>query len=514
MESLVFSSENKINPSGLVTSLQLAEIYCNNYDKKKRKQIGQFFTPLKVALFMANLIKLPAKDISILDPGAGTGILIAALCDRIYNESKNSKNLIIHAYENDPDIIPDLEKTLSYCRSKLSEKGHVVNYSIIKEDFIKSNSKYLLETYKRKSFYFDIVISNPPYYKLKKESPQSLVMEEFVHGQPNIYSFFVILSIKMLKENGQFVYITPRSFCSGLYYKKMRKWLLKNSCITQIHSFNSRSNIFEMDKILQEVLIIAGESTNTKKCKSVQVSVSSDSAFSDNINLKVPYSIINPTKNDESYIRIPINEMEINAISIVDSWNNTLEDFGLKISTGKVVDFRTKHNLMNEYNDKGCVPLVWMQNLEIGKINLSLKNFQKPQAIQQNNETAPLLVPIKNYVVLKRFTTKNDKKRLFTVPFPKENFKQFEYIGFENHLNYIYKKGGELSQNEMYGISALFNSKLMDCYYRSISGNTQVNATDIRKLPLPDYDVIRSLGEYSRTHKKDDYTDYLMKLLS
>ncbi|WOF15978.1 N-6 DNA methylase [Methanoplanus sp. FWC-SCC4] len=513
MESFKDSSENLSESSILDSSVQLAERFCNNNYKNKRKPIGQFFTPPDVANYMANQIKLPKQDFSLLDPGAGTGILLAAVCDRIYNEYKKPINLTIVAYENNFEIIPNLEETLSYCRTKLFEKGHIVNYTVIKKDFIDINSRYLLKKPKKDLPYYDIVISNPPYYKLNKDSKESKLMSEFVYGQPNIYSFFVIVSTKMLKENGQFIYITPRSFCSGLYYKKMRKWLLDNSCITKIHSFNSRKNIFEMDNILQEVLIIAGEATNKKKCKSVHISLSSDRTFSDLYDLSVPYSLINPGKNKESYIRIPMNEKDLNLIKKIDSWNNVLKDFNINISTGKVVDFRTKGNLVNNYDQEGSVPLIWMQNLDINKVNLDIQNFEKPRGILHNNETVNITIPVKNYILMKRFTTKNDKRRLFAVPFPKKDFRDFRYIGFENHLNYIYKIEGELSLNEMYGLSALFNSKIMDSYFRTISGSTQVNATDIRKMPLPDYDKIISLGNYSRRNKKLDYSDYIQKIL-
>ena len=54
--------------------------------KSQRKKFGQFFTTAKTAMYMAALfcIDLDKEELSLLDAGAGTGILSAALLDRIF----------------------------------------------------------------------------------------------------------------------------------------------------------------------------------------------------------------------------------------------------------------------------------------------------------------------------------------------------------------------------------------------------------------------------------------------
>ena len=49
---------------------------------------------------------------------------------------------------------------------------------------------------------------------------------------------------------------------------------------------------------------------------------------------------------------------------------------------------------------------------------------------------------------------------------------------FELHIC----KGGELTKAQAFGIAGFLNSALVDGYFRSISGNTQVNAAEIRLL--------------------------------
>ncbi|HDP98092.1 MAG TPA: hypothetical protein ENN22_02780 [bacterium] len=61
--------------------------YLSSLNGESKKNIGQVFTPALIAKFMAAMFDLTKTNISILDPGAGTGILTAALCDRLIQSS-------------------------------------------------------------------------------------------------------------------------------------------------------------------------------------------------------------------------------------------------------------------------------------------------------------------------------------------------------------------------------------------------------------------------------------------
>ena len=56
-------------------------------DPSEQAALGQYFTPYQAALIIAGLPRVPQGDtIRILDPGAGSGMLTAALVDRIRAE--------------------------------------------------------------------------------------------------------------------------------------------------------------------------------------------------------------------------------------------------------------------------------------------------------------------------------------------------------------------------------------------------------------------------------------------
>ena len=52
---------------------------------------------------------------------------------------------------------------------------------------------------------FDGVIMNPPYFKVRKDSEHAKLMRSIVHGQPNIYAFFMALGASLLKDHGEIV---------------------------------------------------------------------------------------------------------------------------------------------------------------------------------------------------------------------------------------------------------------------------------------------------------------------
>jgi adenine-specific DNA-methyltransferase len=111
-----------------------------------------------------------------------------------------------------------------------------------------------------------------------------------------------------------------------------------------------------------------------------------------------------------------------------------------------------------------------------------------------SDESKRLLLPAKRYILLKRFTAKEERRRLVAgIVEATDSYSPF--LGLENHLNYVYRPSGELSKHEALGLAALFNSVLVDRYFRAISGNTQVNAAEIRAMPVPDVETIREIGQ-------------------
>lgn len=212
-------------------SSSLIEFILNNTDdylatktKNERKKIGQFFTSKETAIFMASLFDIPEKSsVSICDPGAGTGILSVAIIERLINES-NVEDINLVCYENDAETADILKKNLILLAKQIPIN---FKYEILRSNYI-TNQNTNLKNFGCNDHIcqkFDLIIGNPPYQKVSKDAEEALQMKEVCYGAPNLYFLFASMSIVNLKKNGEMVYIIPRSWTSGAYFKSFRKFL-------------------------------------------------------------------------------------------------------------------------------------------------------------------------------------------------------------------------------------------------------------------------------------------------
>lgn len=472
--------------------------YTNSVSKDIRKKIGQFFTPPTTASFMGNLMECAIPSIRILDAGAGSGILAGALCEKLL-ANQNVNDVYVDLYENNEDILPLLKENMQYIKGLMNKAGKDFNYRIIDKNFILDNADFWnnKETRSEEQLY-DVIISNPPYKKIGKLNAESIAMDSVVYGQPNIYFLFMAMSVKLLKKGGQMIYITPRSFTSGAYFKKFRKYFFSNVVIKNLHIFHSRKDVFNCDEILQETVILRAVKATNTDTDILEISVSNDLTFQNVSSIRVNYNLVLDKKSDNLFFMIPSSQEEVDLISFISNWDYNLEKLGFKLKTGPVVDFRSIKYLKEEQKDN-TVPLLWASNFENYNITFPITNDKKPQYILNNKNTEGLLLPNKNYLLIKRFTSKEENKRIQCALYFSGDF-NYNKIGIENHLNYIVKEKEDISKEELYGLFAIFNSSFIDRYYRILDGSTQVNAMEMNNLPLPALNDIRRIGRQVIEH--------------
>ncbi len=484
----------RFNDEGLTEfANRLSAIYNSHNNKSSKKGKGQFFTPLSVAKYMADLASTAKEEVSILDPGAGIGILSTALIEKLVKRGKVKKiNLV--CYETDKQVLPYLKIILEEIKESLSK--HIsFDYSILDKDFVSSNANILtinLANYNHSNeVLFDIIISNPPYFKLNKKYLQIAKFNDIISGQPNIYFLFMAISAKLLNEDGEMIFITPRSFCSGLYYNKFRKWLIQRVNFSNIHLFDSRKELFSIENVLQENIITKFTKKDDDR---ITISKTSNGDFSIRQEISVLKKDVVYRSNGYIFFRIPSNKEEVRVIRELDQLPHNFYKLGIKISTGKVVAFRNKEHLQKNMT-KDSVPLLWMHNIKKGRIEWPSVKKDKAIAIKNIDATKWLLLKSGNYLVLKRFTTKEQKRRFETACVFKEDFEKYGYFALDNMVNYIYQPNNQLSKNKIKGIAKYLNLPIVDLYFRILNGHTQVNANEVYALPFPSLEQLEILGK-------------------
>ncbi|MEX0966301.1 MAG: hypothetical protein WD077_03620 [Bacteroidia bacterium] len=141
--------------------------------------------------------------------------------------------------------------------------------------------------------------------------------------------------------------------------------------------------------------------------------------------------------------------------------------FNIKVSTVPVVSFRALDFIQKNY-ENGTVflaPLFWLLNINKMIMKWPKQLKEKGQFIKIESGSKSLLLPNKNYILLRRFSTKDDKSRLIAAPYFC-NYAKSDYIGVENKVNYIYRKDGHLDRDEVVGLCALLNSELFNTYFQ------------------------------------------------
>lgn len=450
--------------------------------RQRKTELGQFVTPACLARFMVDMFPSSASRVCrLLDAGAGAGALCCAFFDRWLDGGFAFKFAEVTAYEVDETLCGQL-------RQNLGGYGEVVA-DVIKGDYIRIATGDGL-----KKGVFTHVILNPPYRKIASKSDHRLMLRAVGIEAVNLYSAFVALALTQAVVGGQVVAIIPRSFCNGPYYRSFRNFIFKYSSIRRIHIFVSRSKMFKNDGVLQENVIIHLERGG--KQGMVTVTYSEDDNFNNIISNDHPFERIVFPDDPEKFIHIPLTS-EKSIIESLSGVHYSLVDLGLSVSTGPVVDFRLRDHLRN-MPEEGAVPLLYPKHLNNVGVVWPVEGMKKPNAILRNHVTEKWLYPVGFYCVVRRFSSKEEKRRVVASVINPDIFGSYTALGFENHMNLFHENKHGLPEFLARGLAIFLNSMAVDEYFRRFNGHTQVNVTDLRFMKYPSRDVLIGLGKWAK----------------
>jgi adenine-specific DNA-methyltransferase len=462
-----------------------------------KRELGQFLTPPPVADFMASLFSKPRKEWRILDAGAGAGALSKALVTKLCSAANLPQSIKITAYEIDASLLPTLRREYLQLQQECDRREVSFAATILNADFVECATEII----RRRLFAtdddaFNAAILNPPYRKINSSSRTRQQLREAGIETSNLYAAFMALASQLLSKSGELVAITPRSFCNGPYFRPFRRLLLQTMSLRRIHVFDSRSAAFSRDSVLQENVIVHALKSSIA-ARSVVISSSTGEPGSPTRSRKCEYRDVIDPDDPDAFIHLVTDENDLELRNQLSRLSSSLAELGVEVSTGRVVDFRAVEHLRTQ-QDEQTVPLIRPCHFEGITAKWPASKERKPCAIVASKQTQSLFVPRGYYVLVKRFSAKEERRRIVACVYDPTTL-QSDFVGFENHLNYYHGGGAGLEKNVAHGLAVYLNSTLVDRYFRHFSGHTQVNATDLRSIPYPSRKELIGLGRKLRT---------------
>jgi adenine-specific DNA-methyltransferase len=459
----------------------------------RRATLGQYLTPAPVARLIASLVTTTEEHIRLLEPGAGTGSLVAATVEALCNRIDPPRSICVTAYEIDNQLIQPLSHTLELCGEECAAAGIEFDSRIIHADFIEAAAQQLrpVDFFAENSGErYNLVVTNPPYRKLNSQSHHRALLRVAGIETSNLYAAFLALSTLLLEDRGELVAITPRSFCNGTYFRPFRELLLNKLAIQHVHVFESRKAAFKEDSVLQENIIFRG----VRGISPTRVVLTTGNGNRQQISTcrTIDYTRLVWPSDPNRVMHLVASEEGQAITDTIRQLPHRLRDLNLEVSTGRVVDFRAKEQLRQDPGPS-TAPLIYPTHLASGRV-VWPKPGKKPNAIYIDDYTRPQLVPNEVYVLVKRFSAKEERRRIVAVVYDGSQITAPEGVGFENHINYFHRGGRGIELSLARGLAAFLNSTLTDEFFRQFSGHTQVNAGDLRMLPYPSVTTLEELG--------------------
>lgn len=451
-----------------------SELESNN-GRAERSGRGQFMTPSQAARTMASLVEPAGGALRVVDPGAGAGALMLALVASAV-ERGGFERLSVDLVETDRRALELLETAVRAAQMVADSSGLGFEARIMDADFCDVSSWADGNGY-------DAAVLNPPYMKLGAHDPcRRMVRDRHGVDCPNLYAAFLAVAAALLRDGGQLVAITPRSFANGRYFTDFRRKLTDAASFRRVVLFDRRDRVFRSSSVLQETVIFSMHRSAARSGSAVIVETRSDHLSDPHEVHDVTHDCIVLPHDAQRFINLPGSPDVMRAATQVAALAADLQSLGLAVSTGPVVDFRNRQFLTSAHA-QGSVPLIYPANVKPEGVQWPLAT-RKPQGLTVAPQTRQRLFPNGHYVLVKRFTAKEEKRRVVACVY--DPVDGYNSVAFENHLNVIHRDHAPMHCPEAQALAEFLNSDLVDTYFRMFSGSTQVNATDLRRLRFPD----------------------------
>ena len=461
--------------------------------KSENIRLGRLFTKKETARLMAAMLRLDTERTAytVLDAGAGTGILSAAVIERICRECPSCKQIFITCYENNEDFLPMLKDNLERIRKKCRHDYNVRLYiTVYEENYItESKNHYTVTFFDSVEDKYDLIIYNPPtelYEKDSQEASEAGGVTQVKIGAPFL---FAKMTARHMEDGADAVIMLPATAASASSLTGFRQEMKERVSLERIHLFIGKQKNAKRAVPLKKNIILSY--TKGAAPEKIQISTSYDEGKPESTVALPPLDYNFVVDEADGSLTLPKSIEDTKIVSYISHFPETLSSLGLKMSTGLVIDSRCEGLLFSE-PIKGAVPL-----LRQSCINGGVTTFPMPVKRQYIAAVNPTLIQKnKNMVLIKRVPAKSDERFLNSSIYMAAQLPSYRYISTHNKINFIDTKDklSEMSARLAWGLFALLNSTIYDRYLSIVSKSKQINSKEMKKLPLPPRNIIENMG--------------------
>ena len=459
--------------------------------KSDNIRLGRLFTKKDTARLMAGMLKLDESKtvFTLLDPGAGTGILAAAVIEQICKRHSACKQIYVTCYENDPLFVPMLEDNLERIRKKCRHDYDVKLFvTVYAENYLtESKNHYTVSFFDTVEDKFDIIICNPPSHLVSKGSEEAEAVGGITQLKMSAAYLFASLAARHLEDGGQLVITLPTTVASASALAPFRREMAEALSLRAVHLFiGAQKNVRRAIPLKKNIILSyeKGEHPDT-----VQITTSTDNGVKVQALTPLAYDFV--VSPEDGSLTLPKSEEDTRIVKYISGFPETLTSLGLKMSTGLIIDSKCEGLLFTD-PIKGCVPLIRPSAIKNGQIS-----FPQPVKKQYIAPVNPGLVQKnKNMVIIKRVPAGSDIRFVNAAIYMAAQLPAYRYISTHNKINFIdtKDKNSEICPRLAFGLFALLNSTIYDRYISIVSKSKQINSKELRSLPLPPRNIIENMG--------------------
>lgn len=476
----------------LDSTFWLSTAYACLLSKERRRRQALFFTPPSLSTrLIASLrrqgVKLTAARFA--DPSCGGSAFLAPVAIAIARELKtagrSSERIVAHVeahvsgFELDP-VLCELSRAFLNMAlyHHVRHVGRLLEPTIVEGDALTTADAY--------AGGYDVVISNPPYRKLTAAEFTRLPtsFRHLIQGQPNLYSLFIDLALRLTAPGGHLGLLTPAGLFGGRSFGPLRALLRREAAVNQVDFIEPRIGAF-LDVEQETALTVLRRGADRGSRTAVFVT-NDGSAFTPLGSYEAP------TESTAPWV-LPRGTEDLVALQAFAWPRWRLLDYGYVPKTGYLVPHRMPISRLKAKGRKRAVyPLIWAT--QVGKDGVH--RFQA-----RRGEHAHIYVDLSTHgaggvmrtpsVVLQRTSSKDQPRRLRCAPIGQAFVdKHRGYMG-ENHVCFITPIPGKRQAVSVEVLAQILNSCAVDRVFRCLSGTATVSAYELNAMPLPDPAVVR-----------------------